>query len=267
MITNIQTFEVNSYYCTKNGDSSDINYYLDVDQHFLDNATHFSITSAYVPNTFTQLDHSDSLILTEGNVSQTYTYSLGTYLTKQNMMTHLQQILNGLSTNNFSYTISDNNILLDDKAIKITCSDTTVTKTITLKGKYLTCIYGLQNTNTFTNTLIGFPTNLFPIAAVYIHANICDGYNSSGLGTADIICSVNYHNCGTEQTYGIRENMRPFSPNKNIRFYLTDFDNYPLDLFNNDWKITISFFSYREEYISKINQFIDYASAIMGNLI
>jgi hypothetical protein len=267
MITSLQNFEVNSFYATQNQTSSSISTFLDVPQHYLNEITHFSITSATIPNTWTQLDHTDQLSLSENGITKSFTYTNGTYKSKINMMSHLQQILNSISPNSFQYAVTDNSLLLDDNAIKISVNDSVMTKKITLNGKYLKAIYGLPAVSSFIQNYSGASVNLYPISTVYIHSNICASFNSFGLNTSDIVASVNVHMCGAEQQWNIKENMKPFSGNRNMNFYLTDFDNYPLDLFGNDWKFSICFFNYKEEWIGDLTQFMNYSTSVLGGLI
>lgn len=266
MITNLQSFEINSFYCKANNGTSDISYYLDVPQDFLEEVTHFSVISATIPNTWTQLDDTDILGLVEGDKSATFNYPIGSYYTKQNMMSHLQQILNQISPNRFTYTVQDNSILLDDKAIHISCNDTTLAKNIVLNGKYLKLIYGLGDGNPFTSSLVSKPTNLYPISTIHIHSNISASLNSSGLQSNDIIASVNVDKCGTEAQFDIISNMKPFSKQRNLEIRLTDFDNYYLDLYDNHWVVTIAFFTYREGFIDTMIKNQDYSNYLFNKI-
>ncbi len=258
MICNLQSFEINSFYCQKNNDSSDISYYLDVPQDYLDSVTHISVTSINIPDTFTQLDETDNLVLVEDTDQVQIVYSIGSYYTKSNMMLDLQTKLNANSPNGYTYTITDNNTLLDDRSMKITVNDNTKTKQIILSGKYLRYLYGLDETNTFTDELISKPINLTPISTVYIHSNCCGGYNTSGLASSDIICALDVKKCGTEQVYSVLDNAKPFNPVRNIRLKLTDFDNYFLNIYDNEWRLTITLFTLEESWISKVSSFIDF---------
>lgn len=260
MFTEVTSFVVNSFFCKKNGDSSEIEYRLDIPQEYTEAITHFSVVAANIPATFTQLDSGDTITLSENSKSTTVVYTPGTFKTKANAMLDLQNKLSAMSPNQFTYQVTDSNIILDDGAMKITCSDNTQTKNISFNGKYLQYIYGLNQTNSFITSLTGTFMNLNPISTIYIHSNICSTFNTSGMNTADIIAAIDISQCGKAVYFDMYHNMKPFSGQQTARFKLTDFDNFYLDLSNNDWLMTINLYSYQETWIHRLNHFLTIAA-------
>jgi len=269
MIINLQIFEVNSNFCKKGELSSDIIYSKQLPDVYNESVTNISLLSANIPNTFTQIDDTDKLILTEGESSAEYVFPIGTYYTKQNMMQDLARILNSISPNAYTYSVSDNNTLLDDRAIKIFCLETNTPKKITLVGKYLKAIYGLNEETSFTSIAISKPVNLSPISTIHVRCDKARGYNSTGLGATDILASVDVQKCGTTIEFpSILHTMKQFNRDgSDIRFYLTDFDNMPLDIYDNDWKLTFALFTYAEGFIDKILQVSNFHIANVGGLL
>lgn len=261
MFTDVSSFIINSYFCNKlNNSTTEIEYVFDIPQDHLQTITHFSVVNVNLPNTFTQLDEQDMLELVEGLQSATIAYTAGTYKTKANAMLDFQNKLNQISPNQFTYTVTDNNAILDDNALKITCSDAIIQKQIIFKDKYLRYIYGLNKTNNFVSSLSGYSMNLNPISSIFIHSNICSSYNTSGLNVSDIIASVDVKSCGTTVQYDMYHNMKQFTGQKNAKFYLSDFDNYYLDISNNDWIMTINLYRYQELWLDRLNHFISLAA-------
>lgn len=262
MITKLETFVINSYFCTKvNNKTNQINYNFDCPQGYLSDVTHMACIGLNIPNTWYQLDVTDSIILQEGNKEYIITYSDGNYNNKQIMMNDLGLKLTNASQimgNNYIYTVTDVTSNINNGGMIITCNNNTTEKAIIINDNHLKIMYGLQSLNIFINndTLKTGIINLNPIDQLYVHCSGVTSYNTSGLFSSDIIASLNIGQIN--QSFSLKGNMKRFSGQKNIIFSITDFDNELIDLNGNNWEMTLCLFKYEESFIEKLKLLIDY---------
>jgi hypothetical protein len=263
MITHLQTFVINSYFCEKlNGKTNQINYFFDCPQSYLAEVTHISCTNLNIPNTFYQLDETDSLTLYEGLESYTVYFSNGNYKNKDDMMLDLQNKLHYASQqmgNNHTYKVENSTSLINKDNIIITCNDKNLKKQIHLTDIHLQIMYGLKEVNIFVGDndfLESEIINLKPINELYVHCSGVTSFNTAGLFSSDILAAQNINS--SHNKFSIKSNMKNYNNQKNIIFSITDFDNELIDLNGNNWEITICLFKYEETFIDKLKMVIDY---------
>ena len=272
MILNLSSFSINSYFCKKqNGSTSQIEYFFDIPQSYIDETTHMSVTYLSIPNTWYQLSNSDSITLIEGFQKIELFYKDGNYNSKEDLINDLQQKLTNGSPNSFTYTVTDGDIgsLIKKNNIKITCNNTSEEIQILIGDNHLRLLYGLREVNNFVNgEIISETINLAPISSLYVHCSGCVSYNNGGIDSSDIVASLNIvggnvsdlNKLGlrTFASYELKANMKRFSRTKNMLLSITDFDNEIIDLNNNNWDIQICIFRYEEILYDKWLLYIDY---------
>lgn len=251
------TFIINSYYCEYTT-TSNITYYLNVDEEYLNKVNRIAVTKIYIPNKIFQFDYSDYLVLTEG-LSDPVNVHIGnkTYATYTDMANDLGTLLSNASPNSYTYTCTivpnTNNCML------ISVNNITTVKQITVNNKHLEIAFGISGTIQFIDSFQTNMLTLSPIDMIFVNSNAVLNYNTNTIGASILtVFDLNDGDYQPMQQTDLLTASKPFNNIKRLQFILTDFDNDVITLEGNKhWWMEIQLFYYNEDYIEKQKMFID----------